>query len=146
MKGDVAAVVHIGLVEGAASDHRLKHLVGDGAGDSGHRRDEDRAMWPYGFGHAPGHRPLQQRVGLRQRPAQHRKLANQGRQDVAEAIDRLRIGALDLIGRAERLDDKVDRTVLQVQPSVAETGGNGAHSMRTLWCASTLSSVTAREA
>ena len=65
-------------------------------------------------------------------------------------VDRLAVGALDFVRRAERLDDEVDRPVLQVQPSVGQAGGDGAHvspsSTRTLWARSTSSSETAREA
>ena len=146
MDRDVAAVVHIGLGERAATHQRLQHLVGDGAGNGGHRRDVAGAMRPHGFGHAPRYRTLQQGIGLSDRPTQYQKFADQGRQDVAEAIDRLRIGKLDLGLHAERLDDEIDRTVLQMQPSVAETGGDSAHAIRTLCRANTSSSVTAREA
>ena len=107
-------------------------------------------MRPHGLGHAARHRALQQRIGIADRAAQRRKLAHQRRQDVAEALDRLGIGALDLGRRAERLDDEIDRPVLQVQAAVGQAGGNGAHwppsSSRTLWARSTSSSVTAREA
>ena len=149
MDRDVAAVVDIGLVERAAGQHRLQHLVGDGAGDGGHRRDEDGAMRPHGLGHAPRDRALQQRIGLADRPAQDRQLAHQRRQDVAEAIDGLAIGALDLVARAERLDDEVDRPVLQVQAAVGQRAARRSRpssSSRTLWARSTSSSVTAREA
>ena len=54
---------------------------------------------------------------------------------------------LDFRRSAERLDDEVDRPMLQMQAAVGQAGGNGAHgSSRTLWARSTSSRVTAREA
>ena len=144
MDRDVAAVVDVGLVERAAGQHRLQHLVGDGAGDGGHRRDEDGTMRPHRLGHAPRDRALQQRIGVTDAAAQDRQLAHQRRQDVAEAIDGLPIRPLDLVAHAERLDDEVDRAVLQMQAAVGQTRGD--HSSRTLWARTTSSSVTAREA
>ena len=64
--------------------------------------------------------------------------------------DRLAVGTFDLVRRAERLDDQVDRAVLQMQPAVGQARGDGAHwpfsSTRTLWARRTSSSETAREA
>ena len=81
--------------------------------------------------------------------AQHGELAHQSRQDVAKAVDGLLVGPLDLIGGAERLDQKVDRPVLQVQAAPLMGAGQEGRdhlSTRTLLARSTSSSVTAREA
>ena len=102
------------------------------------------AMRPHRLGHAARDRALQQRIGVADPAAQDRQLAHQRRQDVAEAIDGLPVGPLDLVARAERLDDEVDRAVLQVQATVGQARGD--HSSRTLWARTTSSSVTAREA
>src|ERR1044072_542701 len=106
-------------------------------------------MRPHGLGHAARHRALQQRIGIADRAAQRWQLAHQRWQDVAEALDRLAIGTLDLSRGAKCFNDEVDRTVLKMQAAVGQAGGNGAHwppsSSRTLWARSTSSSVTARE-
>ena len=73
----------------------------------------------------------------------------------AEPLRRLRISTLDFLDGAEGLDDEIDGPVLQMQPAIGQTGSSGTHfplpslppsSRRTLWRASTSSSVTAREA
>jgi len=145
MEGDVATVIDVGLVEPARGQHRLQHLVGDRAGNGGHGRDVDGTMRPHGFGHTPRHRPLQQGIGVADRPPQQPQLAHQGGQDVAEAVDGLAVRLLDLPRRAECLDQKVDRTVLQVQAAIGKESRNHL-STRTLLARSTSSKVTAREA
>ena len=149
---DVATVVDIGFVECAAADHRFQHFIGHGARDGGHRRDVDRTMRPHCVGHASRDRALQQRIGLADRPAQRGQLAYQRRQDVTKALDRLLVGEGDFIAHTERLDQKIDRTMLQMQAAVGQsgdlrTGHRSSSSTLTLPpCASMSSRLTAREA
>jgi len=102
-------------------------------------------MRPHRLSHAPRHRPLQQGIGIAHWAAQQRELAHQGRQDVAEAVDRLLVGPPYFTALAERLDQKVDRPVLQVQATIGQKGRDHL-STRTLLARSTSSRVTAREA
>ena len=134
MQGDVAAVVDVGLSSVRPAQQRLQHLVGDGAGDRGHRRDEDRAMRPDGRDHAPRDRAAQQRIAPRRpaRAAAAARATSVGRMSpkrVAGLRDRR---ASTSAGVAERLDDQVDRPVLQVQPAVGQAGGTAPSCLRVL--------------
>jgi hypothetical protein len=126
MDRDVATVVDIGLVERATVHEGRQHFVSHRARNRCHRRDVDRTMRPHGLGHAPRHRALKRGIALADRPPQRRQFADQAGKDVAEALDGLGIGAFDLGGRAEGLDDEVDRALLQMQPAVGQARGDRA--------------------
>src|SRR4029450_13240463 len=61
MKGDVAAIVDVRFGEAAAFTHRGEEMIGDGAGDGGHRRDEAGAVGPAGSEHAASDGAMQSR-------------------------------------------------------------------------------------
>ena len=127
MERDVAAVVDVGARQRAAVDQRRQHVVGDGAGDGGHRRDEDVGMGPAGGGHALGHRAIRLGRDFGDRRTEQIELADQRREQPDEAGLGLAVRGAHLVGRAEGLDDQVDRAVLHMQPApVGQQGDLGA--------------------
>ncbi len=118
---DVATIVHRSPGQGRGSQHRVQDLLGNAARDRSHWGDEgigsvrrDRLL------HAPG-----DRAGERPfRPIWRTQLAEfraELIQHAAEPLGRRFIGRPHRVLRAHRIDDEIDRPVLQVQaPAIGE--------------------------
>ena len=116
VQGDVAAVVHVRVLDAGPRREHRHGLVGDRAGDRGHRRDEPVRAGPYRGDHAacngPGRHCALRGLGA----AQARELARQLAEPVGEHSDQRPACVLDRVSGAAGAHDQVDRTVLQEEP------------------------------
>ena len=117
MQGDITAIVDIGAGEVRRAGHGRENLVGHRPRHRSHRRDEDR-LGKGGDGdlHAPRHGAHGGRRASRSRRAKKRELIGQFRQHRLETAQRRAIGGLDIGRGTKRLDDEINRPVLQMQP------------------------------
>ena len=118
MDRDVAAIVHMRDVQIRHGGHRRQHMVGDGAGDGRHGRDEIHPIGPDRGGHAAcdGAREVGRQVA--HRAAQHRQFRDQAGEQALEGGLRGAEGVA--CAGALGADDEVDRAVLQVQAAVGQ--------------------------
>ena len=121
VKRDVAAIVDIGAGELSPGRHRLEDLLGHGAGDRRHRREEapraerrDRRRHPARDGAA-------RRLGAERVRPQQRQLRAELVEDGCEAAPRRGVGFFDGARLAKGFDDEVDRSVVQMQTAVGKT-------------------------
>ncbi len=117
MQGDVAAIVDVGAIEPRRIKHGSENFFRDAAGDRGHRRDEMLGRkWRYRRMHAA-------RDDATERAASRIGSLSKLDQLFAEFIEqtvktprRSLVGGAHLTFTPLRLDDQIDRTVLQMQP------------------------------
>ncbi len=117
MQGDVAAIVDIGPIERRCIQHCAENLLRHTAGNCRHRRNEtisgirrDRSV------HATRHDALQ-RCPLRSAAA--RSSGSSAQSSSRSPVNRSRrslIGRAHCVGGSPRLDDQINRSILQMQP------------------------------
>ena len=117
MQRDVAAIVDIGAIERRCRQHRAKDFLCHTAGDGRHRRDEAiRSEWGNGRMHAARNRSLQRATQGMSGLAQLSQFGAQLVEQAAQAARRRRIGGANVGLPTIRLDDQIDRAILQMQP------------------------------
>ena len=122
MQRDVAAIVDVGARKLRVRRHRGEDFLGHRARDRRHRRDEAiGGERRHRVVHAARHLALQQaprRVGGL---AQQRQLGAEFVEQSGETPRRRGVGGADVCIAPARLDDQVDRTILQVKtPAVGK--------------------------
>ena len=117
MQRDVAAIVDVGAIEPCRGQHRAENFFRDAARHRRHRRDEvigskrrDRRM------HAARDDAFQRASNRIGGLSQFNQLLAEFIEQAGEAPRRSLVGGAHLAFAALRLDDQIDRTVLQMQP------------------------------